>query len=145
MAKFGKSSLARLETVHKDLQIVFKEVIKYFDCTVVFGHRSPEKQNELYQQGRTTPGSIVTYKDGYEKLSKHNHSPSLAVDVVPYPIDWGDTDRMRYFAGFVMGIAKMLKEQGKIENNIVWGADWDGDTELNDQKFVDIPHFQIKK
>ena len=144
MGTFGKSSREKLDTAHKDLQTLFEEVVKHFDCTVVYGHRSPEEQNKLYQQGRTLPGGIVTYKDGYEKLSKHNYSPSLAVDVVPYPINWKDVDRIRYFAGFVMGIAKMLKGQGLIENDIVWGADWDNDTELSDESFVDLPHFQIK-
>ncbi len=24
-----------------------------------------------------------------------------------------------------------------------WGGDWDGDTELRDQKFVDLPHFEV--
>ena len=144
MAQFSKTSKERLATAHEDLQTVFNEVINHFDCTVIFGYRSPEEQNKLYQQGRTKPGSIVTYKDGYEKKSKHNYSPSLAVDVVPYPIEWKNKDRMRYFAGFVLGIAQMLKKEGKIKHDIVWGADWDDDTFLKDHSFVDLPHFQIK-
>lgn len=39
---------------------------------VVFGYRSPALQNRLYQQGRTTPGKIVTNLDGYRHPSMHN-------------------------------------------------------------------------
>lgn len=144
MAEYSKSSKDKLGTAHEDLQTLFNEVIKHFDCTIVYGHRTPEKQNELYQQGRTLPGKIVTFKDGYNKLSKHNYYPSLAVDAVPFPIDWSDEERITYFAGVVIGIAKMLKQQGKIKNDIVWGADWDSDTFIKDESFVDKPHFQIK-
>jgi len=24
-----------------------------------------------------------------------------------------------------------------------WGGDWDGDTELDDNKFDDLPHFEL--
>lgn len=33
--------------------------------------RSAPQQFELYQQGRTTPGAIVTNCDGYKKISPH--------------------------------------------------------------------------
>ena len=36
-------------------------------------YRSPERQDELYKQGRSKPGPIVTYKRGGE--SKHNRLP----------------------------------------------------------------------
>ncbi len=127
--------MSRLSECHPDLQTLFQEVIKHFDCTVICGHRGEEAQNVAYEDGFST------------KLfpnSKHNRSPSLAVDVVPYPINWKDTDRMRYFAGYVMGVAKMLKRYNAIEREIVSGLDWDGDTDLSDQRLKDAPHFQIK-
>jgi len=143
MPKFSESSKEKLSTVHCDLQILFNEVIKEYDCTIVFGYRSPEEQRALFEQGRTKPGSIVTYKDGYERKSKHNQEPSFAVDVVPYPIDWDNKDRIRVFAGFVLGTYQQLKKQGKIKSNIRWGGDWDSDTILKDQRFNDFPHFEI--
>ena len=152
MPRFGNSSKSKLETCHKDLQTVLNEAIKYFDFSVIFGERTPEEQMELYKKGRklkngvwvvSDKSKIVTYKDGYKKKSKHNYSPSLAVDIVPYPIDWADTRRMDYLAGFVMAIAKVFKEKGIIDSNIVWGGDWDNDTMTNDERFVDRPHFQI--
>jgi len=38
------------------------------------------------------------------------------------------------FGGFVLGIASMLKEQGKIKSEIEWGGHWPWDK----------PHFQTK-
>ena len=70
---------------------------------------------------------------------KHNSSPSLAVDCIPYPLDWSDRERMTYFAGFVKGIATMMGYP------IRWGGDWDGDTILSDNNFDDLVHFEIKR
>ena len=42
-------------------------------------YRSPERQDELYKQGRSKPGPVVTYKRGGE--SKYNQSPTPALDV----------------------------------------------------------------
>lgn len=54
------------------------------------GFRTAERQNELYQQGRTTPWQVVTDLDGYNKLS--NHQSWEAIDIAftgtePYPED----------------------------------------------------------
>lgn len=152
MAYFSDISNERLSTAHKDLQTLFNEVIKYFDCTVIYGHRTPEEQFELFKKGRelvngewviTDKRLVVTHLDGYNRRSKHNECPALAVDVIPYPINWEDKSRMDYFGGFVLGIATMLRKEGKIKSDIRWGHDWDGDTEVSDTKFVDRPHFQI--
>jgi len=45
---------------------------------VTEGYRSNERQDSLYAQGRTTPGSIVTYARGGES----NHNSGRAMDVV---------------------------------------------------------------
>lgn len=94
MPYFGKKSKFILETADHRLQSVFNEVIKHFDCSVLYGHRTPTEQYELYQLGRTKPGDKVTNIDGYNKKSKHNFKPSLAVDVAPYPIDFNDYRRL---------------------------------------------------
>lgn len=134
MPRFSKRSINNLSECHIDLQIVFKEVIKHFDCTVIEGYRGEAEQNEAYYAGN----SKLKYPQ-----SKHNKRPSMAADVVPYPIDWNDTDRMRYFAGYVMGIAAILKSEGKITHTLRSGGDWDMDTETNDQRFIDLPHFEL--
>lgn len=129
MPRFGRRSRKNLETCHEDLQELFNEVIKYFDCTVIQGHRGKEEQNKYFDEGK----SKVKYPHG-----RHNASPSNAVDVVPYPIDWDDTDRMYYFAGYVKGIAASLGIP------IRWGGDWNDNTEVKDTNFKDLPHFELR-
>lgn len=125
MPKFSNTSLERLRTCHQDLQTIFHYVIKYMDCTVVCGHRNKKDQDDVFEQGF----SKVKWPN-----SKHNSMPSMAVDVVPYPVDWYDRERFKHFAGFVKGVAQMLKDYGAISNDIEWGGDW---------KFVDMPHYQL--
>jgi len=128
MPVFSKESEMRLSSCHYDLQVLFREVIKYFDCSILWGYRDEENQNKFFELGQ----SQKKYPD-----SLHNQTPSLAVDVAPYPIDWKDENRFRYFAGFVMGIAATLNIP------IRWGGDWDRDTEIKDNKFNDLGHFEI--
>ena len=130
MARFGRRSKERLATCEKDLQMVFNEVIKHVDCSVLEGHRSGERQDKLYDEGKTK----VRYPNG-----RHNSSPSRAVDVTPYPVNWKDRERQTLFAGFVLGIANQMGI------NIRWGGDWDQDFEVQDNKFDDFPHFELKK
>ena len=129
MPRFGSRSRKNLETCDEDLQALFSEVIKYFDCTVIQGHRGKEEQNKYFDEGK----SKVKYPNG-----RHNANPSNAVDVVPYPIDWEDTDRMYYFAGFVKGVAF------KLGIPVRWGGDWNDNTEVKDTNFKDLPHFELR-
>jgi hypothetical protein len=128
--RFGKKSKKQLSTCDKKLQEVFNEVIKTVDCSVLEGHRDKVSQNKYYKEGKTR----LQYP-----LGRHNELPSRAADVVPYPIDWDDRERFTLFAGFVLGIAKSM---GII---LRWGGDWDMDWEVNDNKFDDFPHFELRK
>lgn len=128
MPHFGKRSKRNLVTCDKRLQKLFNEVIKHFDCSVIEGHRGEQEQNSAFHSGR----SMVKFPG-----SKHNSVPSMAADVLPYKIDWKDTDRIYMFVGFVRGIAISMGI------NIRVGADWDSDTEVRDQNFHDLPHFEL--
>lgn len=130
MPRFGKRSKERLSTCHKDLQMVFNEVIRHVDCSVLEGHRGEDRQNSLYEEGKTK----VRYPNG-----RHNASPSNAVDITPYPVDWEDRERQTLFAGFVLGVANQMGI------NLRWGGDWDQDFEVQDNKFDDFPHFELKE
>ena len=68
----------------------------------------------------------------------------MAVDAVPYPVDWNDTNRMRFFAGYVQGIARALYDMERIDHLIRWGGDWDSDGEVKDNNFDDLVHIEIK-
>jgi peptidoglycan L-alanyl-D-glutamate endopeptidase CwlK len=50
---------------------------------------------------------------------------------------------MHYFAGYVKATAEQLKKDQLICHDIRWGGDWDSDTEVNDQTFIDLPHFEL--
>ena len=130
MPRYSKRSKERLATCDEKLQGVFNEVIKHVDCSILEGHRSKERQNKLYDEGRTK----VRYPDG-----RHNFNPSRAVDVTPYPVDWEDRERQTLFAGFVLGTARSKGIK------LRWGGDWDQDFQVMDNRFDDFPHFEIKK
>jgi peptidoglycan L-alanyl-D-glutamate endopeptidase CwlK len=127
MPQFGRRSKEQLSSCHADLQKLFNEVIKHYDCTILEGHRSNEDQLKAFNAGKSK------IKSG----GKHNHSPSLAADVAPWPIDWCDKNRFYHFAGKVQGIAQMLNIK------IRWGGDWDSDNDLKDQTLYDLPHFEL--
>ena len=129
MPKFSKRSLDNLATADIRLQNLFNEVIKFYDCTVICGHRGKEDQDKAYREKK----SKLKFPQ-----SKHNSLPSKAVDVVPYPIDWNDIKRFHDFGKYVLKIAKAM------DINIRWGGDWDMDGETKDEKFIDLPHFEIK-
>ena len=130
MPRYSKRSKKRLATCDERLQDVFNEVIKHVDCSILEAHRSKERQNKLYDEGRTK----VRYPDG-----RHNFNPSRAVDVTPYPVDWEDRERQTLFAGFVLGTARSMGI------NLRWGGDWDQDFQVTDNRFDDFPHFEIRK
>ncbi len=138
MPKFSKSSLEKLATCHIDLQTLFKEVIRTFDCIVTEGYRNKEDQEKAFSSGN----SKLHFPHG-----KHNHNPSLAADVYPYEpkinVDFKDASRFYYFGGYVMGIAQKLKEEGKITYSIRYGGDWDRDTQVKDERLKDTGHFEI--
>lgn len=128
MPSFSEKSLARLATCDSRLQQVFQQVVQEFDCSIIEGHRNKERQNRMVDQGK----SQVRWPDG-----KHNTEPSLAVDVCPYPVVWDDRERQTLFAGYVLATAKAMGI------DLRWGGDWDLDTEVRDNSFDDLVHFEI--
>lgn len=90
------------------------------------GHRSNARQNELYAQGRTKPGNIVTNA----KAGQSWHNYGIAVDFFLTSKDgskalWTVNSKWRRAAA----IGKSL--------GFTWGGDWDG--------FVDNPHLQMSQ
>jgi len=128
MPYFGKVSQKRLSLAHPDMQKLFIEVVKDFDCTVICSHRSEEDQETAFRLGM----SKVHYPN-----SKHNQNPSRAVDVAPWPLDWKELNRFYYFGGFVKSVAR------RLDLRVRWGGDWDGDFHIKDQNFHDLPHFEL--
>jgi hypothetical protein len=124
---FSENSKRALASCHPDLQRLFNEIIKHRDCIIIEGHRGQAEQNRLFELDRST----LRWPD-----SKHNVSPSQAVDVMPYNptkphIRWDDTEQIREFAGFVFGVASQLGI------NLRWGGHW--------TRFKDMPHWELSK
>lgn len=129
MPKFSLKSQLQLDTCDTQLKRVFNEVIKYWDCQVIEGKRTEAQQKLNVEKGVSQTMN-----------SKHVYplnEPSLAVDVAPFPIVWGDTERFYAFSGFVLGVASQLGVK------LRWGGDWDSDRDLKDSKFIDLPHFEL--
>ena len=134
MPRFSKTSKKRLHTCHPDLQEICQRVIGTYDFTVLEGHRGEERQNRLHEEGKST----LQYPD-----SKHNGSPSQAVDIAPYPIDWDDRLRFGVLAGHMFQAAHELREEGMITSRLRWGGDWDEDRFMSDNTFDDLVHFEL--
>lgn len=153
MPRLGTTSMSRLSTAKRDVQTIMMEVVKHFDIMVVECNRTAERQNEHWSKGRKLKFKgadvkkranwtiinktlIVTHKDGYEKLSRHQKVPSDAIDVVPYPELWSSKTRLIEMRGAIKITQERLLAEGKIETLLDNGADlWDG---------FDLPHYQQK-
>ena len=131
--KLGKTSLARLKGVDETLVNVVKRAIEIseVDFTVLEGVRTLERQRELYAQGRTAPGKIVTW------TMKSRHIEGKAVDLVPYPLDWSDLEKFNKIKDAMFQSAK------ELDVNLRWGADWNGNGEYREKGEYDSPHFEI--
>lgn len=102
------------------------------DVLVTCTYRSNEEQKQLYAQGRTAPGKIVT--NALPGESKHNNMEggdpaSLAFDVVPLingkPV-WDASNPVWKILG---GIGKSV--------GLNWAGDW--------KRFREYPHFEVSK
>lgn len=142
MAKFSQRSLDSLKGVHPDLVKVLTESIKEtpFDFTITEGVRTVARQQQLYAQGRSTKGTIVTNVDGVKK--KSNHQPKSdgyghAVDLYPFyngSVQVNDKDvipRLKSISIHIKAVAKCLGIP------ITWGGDW--------KSPYDPPHFELKQ
>jgi peptidoglycan L-alanyl-D-glutamate endopeptidase CwlK len=147
---FGRFSRKKLDTCHPDLILILETAIAIsnVDFGVSEGERTQEKQNEYYQQGRTKPGPIITWIDGYTKKGKHNYDPSMAADYYAFvngKISY-NLEALSYLAGLFHAVAEVLYAAGKITHKIRWGGNWDMDGEiLTDQTFDDRPHVELIK
>lgn len=130
--RWSTTSRGRLLTCDPRLQEVMNAVLQAgdMDVTILYGHRTEAEQNRMAEIGRS---QLIWPR------SKHNSTPSLAIDAAPYPIDWEDRERLTLFAGYVMGTARGMGIA------LRWGGDWDHDWRVKDNRFDDLVHFEIRK
>lgn len=142
MRKFSNRSKTRLLSCEPDLRDLMEEVLQVIDITILEGHRSPERQRELFLAGKTKV-----------EWSKHNEYLSQAVDVSPYPIpkNWGSPGEDRLYSGAEMKARAEFYYLGGVIKGIAytrgipirWGGDWDSDNNFADQRFDDLVHFEL--
>ena len=107
-----------------------------FDVIVVEGVRTIQRQRDLYAQGRTKPGKVVTW------TMNSKHIDGLAVDLAPYDhetrqILWGDVLKFNDL------IRSMLRVAADHKVKIRSGADWNQNGVLRENRETDSPHFEL--
>ena len=134
MPRFGTRSNIQLDTCHPEIQRILNEAIKYFDFSVICGHRDRAGQELAFKTKKTQ----LDWPN-----SKHNKLPSMAVDIAPWPISWENVSSFKFLAGHILTVSYMMHSEGRITHLMRWGGDWDNDKDMNDQKFIDLPHFEL--
>jgi peptidoglycan L-alanyl-D-glutamate endopeptidase CwlK len=97
------------------------------DARAISGTRTYPEQAALFEQGRTTPGKIVTYA----RAGQSNHCFGIAVDV-------GIFAGGRYLNGDQPGDLEPYRKAGELAagiDGLEWGGLWPGKKE-------DLPHYQ---
>lgn len=133
MPKFGETSTARLETCHPELQRLFKEVVKTFDCAVLCGYRGAAEQEKAFREGR----SKAKFGQSRHNTMIDGKPCSMAVDVAPWPLDWQDVRPFYAFAFYVKAKAECMGIKIRL------GCDWDGDYNVKNNHFNDLVHFEL--
>lgn len=113
------------EVAAKANKLIALAAAEGIDLLVISTYRDFESQDQLYAQGRTTPGKIVT--NAKSGMSYHNYR--VAFDVVPVvngkPV-WDTTGEA----------LKMWQKVGALGKSI--GLEWAGGW----KSFREFPHFQ---
>lgn len=137
MPTFSKRSINSLDGVHPQLVRVLKQAIKNtpIDFTVVEGVRTLARQQALYAQGRTKPGSVITYADGVRNPSNHQiykDGYGYAVDLYPFINGCVQLENRKALEIIASHIKQTAESMGIA---VVWGGDW--------KRPCDPPHFQL--
>lgn len=107
---------------------------------VISMHRTPAAQFELFKQGRefrngkwvvVDKAHVVTGKDGFVNVSRHNMLPCTALDIGLFGVDSGGRERCLEDSPHYRKIGPAALALG-----FDWGGNW---TTLVDQPHVEIP------
>ncbi|EKN4704989.1 M15 family metallopeptidase [Yersinia ruckeri] len=133
MTKFNLSirSENNLNGVNPALVKVVRRALELspVDFTVIEGVRPVERQQQLYAQGRTAPGKVVTW------TMKSKHIDGNAVDLLPVT-GWDN------LSSFKIVSKAMFQAANELGVKITWGADWNGNG-IQEKGETDSPHFEI--
>lgn len=129
--RFSKRSEKNLEGVNPALVKVVRRALELspVDFIVIEGVRTVARQQQLYAQGRTEPGNVVTW------TMKSKHIDGNAVDLLPVT-GWDN------LASFKAVSKAMFQAASELGVKITWGADWNGNG-IQEKGETDSPHFEI--
>lgn len=135
----GPKSQERLAGVHPKMVAVVKRAIELSsqDFLVLEGVRTPTRQKELYAQGRTKPGNVVTWTLTSNHFKNAKTGFGHAVDLCPFPVDWNTASK------FDVIYKAMMQAAAELGTPIRSGMDWDRDGVLREAKEHDSPHFEL--
>lgn len=137
MGALSATSESKLATCDHRLQRVVREVVRIWpgELVVLCGHRGQAEQDTAFALGH----SKKRWPDG-----EHNALPSNAVDLAPLEvvngarkINWNDRERMNLLAGHMLAAGALFGPP------IRWGGDWDRDSEVADNGFDDLVHYEL--
>lgn len=128
MPTFSKRSLKARAELHPILQQIVDEAIKTEDFVILDAQRGRAEQERAFKAGNS--------KARFSQ-SAHNYIPAVALDLVPYPIDFNNIAGFKRIAKLITKIAKEKKLP------VRWGGDWDMDGDWSDEKFLDWGHFEL--
>ena len=135
----------KLEHLHPDLQKVWLEAEKRWESSgganvfITCTFRNDEAQTELYNQGRTKKGVIVTWAKAGQ--SPHNFNPSFALDIAFLKPDGKSLDWSR--SNFINFAKVFMQVADEMRILVTWGADWNNDRKQDLTK-TDLPHFELR-
>jgi len=124
----------RVAGVHPDLidrvdRVLTAMAALGFPMGVTDGVRTIQRQQELYAQGRTKPGPIVTNADGVTKRSNHQ----------PHPDELGHAVDCAFIVDGKFSWDARLPWKAYGENAMAVGLKWGGDW----ANLHDLPHVEL--
>ena len=160
MPNFGNASKARLNTLCPELVEVAYDAIQVIDFSVIETVRGKPLQDKYFNSGTST----VQWPNSKHNVYDLRPLPE-AMDLWPYVKPFGA------LSGHPTQVEKIAAETGRSKSEVRefiykafarmagvieacahqrgykvrWGGDWDGDYNLIDQKFHDLPHIELVK
>lgn len=134
-----KPTLDKINTLHPFIREEVKMLVSTINNKILTGKakirvvqatRTFKEQQDLYNQGRTSPGKIVTQAKAGDSIHNYGLAFDMCLIIDNKEVSWDtvkdfDNDRQSDW----MEIVTFLKKF-----NYVWGGDW--------RSFKDMPHFE---
>lgn len=158
MPTFGHSSKMRLKTLCTELVIVSNDAIEIIDFSVIETLRDQLQQDHYFDNGL----SSLKWPDSKHNVCGLRVLPE-AMDLWPYVPPFGalsghpdqvariatqserSTQEVREFIykcfARMFGVVEACAS--RYDFKLRWGGDWDGDGNLLDQDFNDLPHIEL--